>query len=152
MKDGPYGFRDAGEFRTVVGGFFERVRTDPDSVLAGSGLVLVFRISDLGLTLTLDASRPPNPPQMFDVRIEDGTPVALGACVYELTSETLDRVCQGALPIIVAVVTGQVRIRAGNHFAVVRVTDRAIRRIIPAYRQWRRAGNSAGPSLRGDSN
>ncbi|MBV8655447.1 MAG: hypothetical protein JO160_05330, partial [Candidatus Eremiobacteraeota bacterium] len=48
MKDGPYGFRDAGEFRSVVGGFFERVRTDPDSVLAGSGLVLVFRISDLG--------------------------------------------------------------------------------------------------------
>jgi len=131
------GFQSVEEFTAVVGDFLDVVRQDPRSVLAGSGFVLVFRLTDLDVEVVLDATVTPKAGSMFDVRIGKDVERAKATVTYEMTSDTLDRVCAGGLAPIIALASGDVRIKGGDHVGVMRLMRAAIADGVPLYRRCR---------------
>jgi len=130
-------FRDLDEFERVFVAFLKDLAVDDKThSVAKSGLVIVFRVSDLGIDVVTDSTVEPRPGAAYQVyttpRFEGRATV-----VYETTSDVIDRVYSGTLPAILALVLGKVRPHGEHLLTIVRARG-GLEHAIPLYKTWRR--------------
>lgn len=135
------GYKSVDELRRVFGGFLDVVRQDDRTRFGGTGVVVVYRITDLETDVVLDSTVEPRPGATFEARVGGPEP-ANPTCVFEMSSDTLDRIFSGTLPPIIAIVTRAVKAR-GDHLKVMQTVP-SLRRAIPLYREWCNRERSPG--------
>jgi hypothetical protein len=128
-------FESVEHFRRVFGGFLELVREDDKTKLfAGSGTIIGYKLTDLGIAMVLDGTIEPAPGRYFEYYIDD--PKAPKPHVtFEMSSETLDDLYSGRLHALQALGTGRVK-GYGNVAAGLKLLP-AMARVIPLYKSYR---------------
>jgi hypothetical protein len=103
-------FRDSAELRAILGGFFERMRNDPEfgPQVRAAGVETTFLFTDPDLTITIDGVSPPQ--QGGDFNILYG-PTPLEAPVKVSSSaDVANQFWQGKLNVMVALAQKQIGI------------------------------------------
>jgi putative sterol carrier protein len=129
-------FANVDELRRVFGGFLDVVREDDKTkMFGGSGVIIGYRLTDLGVVLVLDATIEQQSGRHFDYYIDDQK-APKPHVTFDMTSETLDELFSGKVHAIQALATGRVK-GHGNVAAAMKLLP-AMARVIPLYKAYRK--------------
>lgn len=130
-------FHDSKHAADVLGGFFrQEAAGSDDKMFAGSGIVIGYKLTDIGVHIVLDARSPATAGHAFDVLVND--PNAPKPTVeIEMDSETFDKLYKGEVQAMMLMMTGKVKAH-GDTAAAMRLLP-AMARAIPHYKAYRAA-------------
>jgi putative sterol carrier protein len=127
-------FKDAQEARDVLGGFFRQESTEDDHIFAGSGFVVGYTLHDPAVRVVLDASRPAQPGNAYDVYVDD--PNAPDPKVdISMSADDFDKLYKGEIAAMSLMMSGKAKAK-GDVTAAMRLLP-AMARAIPRYKKYR---------------
>ena len=129
-------FRDKAHAVEVIGGFLKLMAqgTGEQALLAGSGALMAYSLTDPDLRIVVDATVQPQPGRAFDVYIDD--PKAPEPHVeFSMDADTFDKLYKGEAQPMVLMMTGKVKSK-GDVTAAMRLLP-AMTRVIPHYKKYR---------------
>jgi hypothetical protein len=129
-------FRDRDDFEKTFVDFLKDLAVDDKTgAVAKTGLIIVYRVSDLGFDIVTDSTVEPRAGAAYELytvpRFQGKATV-----IYEAPSEVMDRVYSGTLPPIVALARGEVTAH-GAHLITIVKARKGLENAIPLYRAWR---------------
>jgi hypothetical protein len=111
-------FRDAAHAAEFIGDFFREEAIDGGRFFAGSGVIYLYNLTDLGVRITVDASIEPAPGRKFAVYVND--PAAPEPTAEFLAdSETFRKVYRGDAQPLPLMAMGKIKTK-GNVVAAMR--------------------------------
>lgn len=129
-------FRDKAHAVEVIGGFLSLMQqgTGEQALLAGSGALMAYTLTDPDLRIVIDASVEPKPGHGFDVYIDD--PKAPTPHVeFFLSADTYDALYRGEAQPMALMMSGKVRAE-GNVAEAMRLLP-SMGRAVQHYKKWR---------------
>jgi hypothetical protein len=128
-------FQDSAHATEILGGFFRsEASLDVDKIFAGSGIVLRYKMSDLDVTIVLDARSPATPGHAFDVYVNDpNAPAPTTDFLFD--SDTFDQLYKGEVKAMSLMTGGKVKAR-GDLAAAMRMLP-AMAHAIQRYKAYR---------------
>lgn len=128
-------FRDRAHAVEVIGGFLKLMAQGTEhQILAGSGALMAYTLTDPDLRIVVDASVEPKPGHAFDVYIDD--PNAPEPHVeFFLSADTYDQLYLGEAQPMALMMTGKVKAK-GNVSEAMRLMP-SMARATQYYKKWR---------------
>ena len=129
-------FRDKAHAVEVIGGFLQLMAqgTGEQALLAGSGALMAYTLTDPDLRIVIDASVEPKPGQAFNVYIDD--PKAPEPHVeFFLSADTYDQLYKGEAQPMALMMTGKVKAK-GDVTEAMRLMP-SMARAVQHYKKWR---------------
>jgi hypothetical protein len=126
-------FRDSAHAADFIGSFFRDEAVSGGKFFAGTGIIYAYVLTDLGVTVIIDASVKPQPGHNFNVFVND--PNAPKPTVeFIATADDFDRVYRGEAQPMALMMTGKIKTK-GDVVAAMRTLP-AMGVLIPHYKAY----------------
>lgn len=128
-------FENAAHLKAVFGGMLQSfAQNDPIKMLAGSGLIMSYVVTDPTVVFTIDASVEPAPGRAFAVHIDDSA-APKAHVTFFMSGDTLDGLYSGGMSPMAALSGGLITTE-GNREAALKLLP-AMFATIPRYKKFK---------------